>query len=243
MRMTRLVVSFNRHFFALALLACAAGLGLIAVLDSPPLQVLVALGIGLAVYFMVASVVASYFIYDASDLYKMKSWPARCLPKPPGDGVVVHAGFDPASPAVQARFPRMRLRVFDFFDPRQTTEASIQRAHRLTPSASSEQISASSWPVPTASQDVVFALSAAHELREAEERAAFFREAKRVLRAEGRVIVIEQLRGLANFACFGLAAFHFMSRRTWLKSFTQAKLTILDEFRITPFMRAFLLRS
>jgi hypothetical protein len=243
MRMTRLVVSFNRHFFALALLACAVGLGLIAVLESLPLRVIVSLGVGLAVYFMVASVVASYFIYDASDLYKMKNWPARCLQRSPEDGVVLHAGFDPASPAVQARFPRMRLRVLDFFDPRQTTEVSIQRAHRLNASTSSEQISASSWPVPTASQDVVFALSAAHELRRAKERAAFFREAKRVLKAEGRVIVIEQLRDLANFACFGLAAFHFLSRRTWLESFTQAGLAVADEFRITPFMRAFVIRA
>src|SRR5262249_53078745 len=160
-------------------------LGLIAVLDDPPLRVLVSLGVGLAAYFMVASVIASYFIYDASDLYTMKEWPARCLRRAPQDGVVVHAGFDPASPAVAARFPPMRLPVLDFFDPRQTTEASIQRAHRLAPpSASSERISASSWPVVTGSQDVVFLLSAAHELRRAEERAAFFREAKRVLGVE-----------------------------------------------------------
>jgi Methyltransferase domain len=244
MRMTGLVVSFNRHFFALALLACGLGLGLIALLDNPSLRLLVSLGIGLAVYFMVASIIASYFIYDASDLYRLTWWPARCLRQPPEDGIVVHAGFDPASPAIEARFPQMRLRILDFFDPRKTTEASIQRAHRLTPpSASSEQISASAWPVVTGSQDVVFALSAAHELRKAEERAAFFREARRVLGAKGRVIVIEQLRDLANFACFGLAAFHFLSRRTWRKSFSQANLTIADEFRITPFMRVFVLQA
>jgi hypothetical protein len=243
MRMTRLVVSFNRHFFALAVLACCAGLGLIAVLDNPALQILVAVGVGLAVYFMVVSVIASYFIYDASDLYRLARWPARCLQKPPDNGVVVHAGFDPASPAIKARFPQMRLRILDFFDPRKTTEASIQRAHRLAPpSASSEPISATSWPVVTGSQDVVFALSAVHELRKAEERAAFFREAKRVLGVNGRVIVIEQLRDFANFACFGLAALHFLSRRTWLNSFSQANLTVADEFRITPFMAVFVLQ-
>jgi len=243
MRMTRLVVSFNRHFFALALLACAGGLGLIAIMDNLPLQILIWSGVGLAVYFMVASVVASYLVYDASDLYKLTWWPARCLHKPPQNGIVVHAGFDPASSAIRARFPQMRLRILGFFDPGKTTEASIQRAHRLRPpSTSSEQISAASWPVPTSSQDVVFALSAAHELRRADERAAFLREAKRVLGVEGKVIVVEQLRDLANFACFGLAAFHFLSHRTWLRSFAQANLAIADEFKITPFMRAFVLR-
>jgi hypothetical protein len=241
--MTKLVVSFNRHFFALALLACAVGLGLLAVLSNPLLRAGIALGVSLAVYFMAASVIASYFIYDASDLYKLSRWPARCLPKPPEEGIVVHAGFDPASPAIRARFPHMRLRILDFFDPRQTTEASIQRAHQLCPpSGLSEPISASAWPVATGTQDVVFALSAAHELRRAEERAAFFREAKRVIGARSKIIVIEQLRDLANYACFGVAALHFLSRRTWMESFAQANLAVVGEFRITPFMRVFVLQ-
>src|SRR5262249_13514381 len=135
-------------------------------------------------------------------------------------------------------------RILDFFDPRKTTEASIRRAHRLNPpTAPEERVAADSWPVKTASQDVVFSLSAAHELRKKEERAAFFHEAGRRLKGGGRLIVIEQLRDLVNFACFGVAAFHFLSRRTWLESFASAKLTLADEFRITPFMRAFVLQK
>jgi SAM-dependent methyltransferase len=241
--MTLLVVSFNRHFFAVAFLAAGMGLALMATLGNPVLQVLVGAGVGLAVYFVVASVIASYLVYDASDLYKLQWWPARSLDKPPEDGIVVHAGFDPASAAIQAKFPRMRLRILDFFDAGKTTEASIQRAHRLNPPAAAEErIAGDSWPVDTASQDVVFALNAAHELRKPEQRTALFREAKRVLKAGGRVIVIEQMRNLVNFACFGVAAFHFLSRRTWLKSFAAADLTLIDEFRITPFLRVFVSR-
>jgi hypothetical protein len=241
--MTKLVVSFNRHFFGLALLASALGIALIALVENPLVRTFFSLGVGLAVYFMVASVVASYFVYDASDLYKLKWWPARCLEKPPDDGIVVHAGFDPASQEIKAKFPQMRLRVLDFFDASKTTEASIQRAHRLNPpSAPEERIPAEAWPVQTASQDVVFALSAAHELRKVEERVAFFREAKRVLKKGGKVIVIEQLRDLFNFVCFGVAAYHFLGRRTWLQSFAGANLTVADEFTITPFMRAFVLQ-
>jgi hypothetical protein len=242
--MTWLVVSFNRHFFALALLACAVGIALAVLVENAFGRAALLLGVSLAAYFMVASVIASYFVYDASDLYRLRWWPARCLEHSPADGIVVHAGFDPASAEIKARFPQMRLRVLDFFDPSKTTEASTQRAHRLNPpSAAEERIAADTWPVATASQDVVFALSAAHELRKADERTAFFREAKRVLRSGGRVIVIEQLRDIFNFACFGVAAFHFLSRKTWLRSFVGASLVVTDEFTITPFMRAFVLQS
>jgi len=243
MRMTKLVVSFNRHFFAIALLACGVSLLLIVVLEHPLLKALLGLAIGLAVYFMVASVVASYVLYDGSDLYRLTWWPLRCLKNAPEDGIVVHAGFDPASPVLRAKFPNMRFRILDFFDARRTTETSIQRAHRLYPPATpQERISAVSWPVDTASQDVVFALSAAHELRKAEERTAFFREARRALKGGGKVIVAEQLRNLVNFVCFGVAALHFLSRRSWLRSFASADLIVIDEFRITPFMRVFVLQ-
>jgi hypothetical protein len=57
------------------------------------------------------------------------------------------------------------------------------------------------------------------------------------------VVVIEQLRNAINFACFGVAAFHFLSRRTWLASFASAGLAVTDEFAITPFMRAFVLQA
>src|SRR5262245_43480540 len=244
MQMTRQVVSFNRHFFAIALAACALGLALIAVVDNSILNLLLSAGIGLALYFVVASVIAAYLVYDASDLYALRWWPARCLKDPPADGILVHAGFDPASPKIKAKFPGMRLRILDFFDARQTTEASIQRVHRLNPpSADEERIRADSWPVASDSQDVVFALSAAPELRKPGDRAAFFRATVRVLKQGGRVVVIEQLRSAVNFACFGVAAFHFLSRRTWLASFASAGLAVTDEFAITPFMRAFVLQA
>jgi hypothetical protein len=57
--MTMLVVSFNRHFFALAVAACVVGVSLILVLENPLFRVPLAVGVGLAAYFMVASVIAS----------------------------------------------------------------------------------------------------------------------------------------------------------------------------------------
>lgn len=242
--MTKLVVSFNRHFFAIAFLACVCAFVLILVLDNMIVRWVLGFGIMLAVHFMVASIVASYFIYDASDLYKLRRWPGRCLEIPPKEGLVLHAGFDPASAEIKTKYPQMHLRVLDFFDADKTTEASIQRARLVNPSFDlEEQTAAECWPVDSASQDVVFALSAAHELRKEEERIGFFREARRVLKSGGKVIVIEQLRDVFNFACFGVAAFHFLSRRTWLRSFAGAELALKDEFTLTPFIRVFVLQA
>jgi hypothetical protein len=243
MRMTKLIVSFNRHFFVLALFACAIGVTLFFWWDQPEWRLLMGLGVGLAVYFMVASVLAAYIAYDVSDLYRLKWWPSRCLPRPPDRGLVLHAGFDPASTLIHSKYPTMEMQVFDFFHDHHTTEASIQRAHRLKPPTQpQEKIASEAWPATTASQAAVFVLNAAHELRTTQERTAFFQEAKRVLRSEGRIIVIEQLRDAVNFACFGPAAFHFFSRQTWLQAFRATKLTVMDEFRISPFLRAFVLR-
>lgn len=244
MRMTKLLVSFNRHFFAIAILASAAGIALFVIFENPFVRAFLAAGVGLAVYFVVASVIAAFCIYDASDLYKLTWWPARCLDRSPEYGVLVHAGFDPTSAKIRANFPQMQLRILDFFDAKTTTEPSIQQAHRLVPpSEPGERIRVDAWPVDSASQDVVFAMTAVHELRGVQERIAFFRETKRIIKRGGKVIVIEQLRSFCNFACFGVAAFHFFSRRTWLEAFAATDLAVSDEFRITPFLRAFVLQS
>ncbi|HEX5445598.1 MAG TPA: methyltransferase domain-containing protein [Pirellulales bacterium] len=240
--MTRLVISFNRHFFYIACAAGAVGAALFLLIHQPLVRWVLGLGIAAAIYFMIASVIASYFNYDYSDLYKLQEWPSKSFPGNPASAVIIHAGFDPASGAFRSRYPQTSVRVLDFFTHEETTEASIQLAHRLNPPTGPQEHTALDvWPVETASQDAVMALSAAHEIRDDGRRVSFFREAKRVLRPGGRVVVIEQLRDIPNFLCFGVAAFHFLSRSTWLRSFRDSGLILEREFAITPFMRAFVL--
>jgi SAM-dependent methyltransferase len=135
--------------------------------------------------------------------------------------------FDAAMPPLASHTMRIGYRMNA---RRQRMQESLQ-----------EHTALDAWPVDTASQDAVLALSAAHEIRNHSRRASFFKEAKRVLRSGGRVVVVEQLRDLPNFLCFGIAAFHFLSRRTWLRSFRDSGLIVEREFAITPFMRAFVL--
>ena len=241
--MTKLVISFNRHFFYIAFGACATGAALIFAIHQPFIRWCIGLGIAAAIYFIIASLIASYLNYDHSDLYKLRDWPTKSFPANLASAVIIHAGFDPASGAFRARFPNACVRVLDFFTPAETTEASIQLAHRLNPPTRPQEHTAlDAWPVDTASQDAVMALSATHEIRDDTRRASFFREAKRIIRPGGRVVVIEQLRDLPNFLCFGAAAFHFLSHRTWLRSFRDGGLVLEREFSITPFVRVFVLR-
>lgn len=242
-RMTKLVISFNRHFFGLAALAIAIGLIMFFLVPVPLVRWAMAIGIATALYFIVGSVIASYFVYDHSDLYKLNIWPGRCFSQLPSSSILIHAGFDPASALLRQKYPDMKVRVLDFFERSETTEASIQRAHQLNaPTEPQESVSSANWPVASHTQDAIFVLSAAHEIRDDAKRAQFFHESKRVLANNGRIVVIEQLRNLPNFLSFGFAAFHFLSRRTWLRSFTGGGLILEKEFSISPWMRVFVLR-
>lgn len=240
--MTKLVVLFNWHFFLIAGLASLVGIAGIILLPVAWIQILLGLGVAAALYFIFVSIIASYFVYDHSDLYQLKWWPSRVIPAGATHAALVHAGFDPASRKLTRQYPQLAWSILDFFDPQTTTETSIRTARKLFPPLDGEQqFKAVQWPLPDSSQDVIFIISAAHEIRDTAERAAFFCEACRVLRPSGRLVVIEQLRDLTNFATFGAAVLHFLSYRTWLASFHAGHLNKVDEFRISPWMKAFVL--
>ena len=240
--MTKLVVVFNWHFFLMAAFACAIGIAGIAFVDIIWIQIVLGLGVAAGIYFMVISIIASYFVYDHSDLYKLNWWPDRVIPEGASSAVLVHAGFDPASRKLTRKYPELNLQILDFFDSDTTTETSIRTARKLFPPLENEtQIKIDVWPLEDGSQDIVFAISAAHEIRNDDERAAFFREANRVLRSGGRLVVIEQLRDWRNFLAFGGAVLHFLSRGTWIRSFTAGGFGTPEEFWISPWMKAFVL--
>jgi SAM-dependent methyltransferase len=241
-RMTKLVVIFNWHFFLIAAFACLLGGIAMQFVPIEWLRVLIGIGIGTGIYFMIVSVIASYFVYDHSDMYQLKWWPNRAVPSQSKDWVLVHAGFDPASRLIADRVPEKNLTILDFYDPKTTTEKSIQNARKLFPPLDGEQqIQVDRWPLSDGSQDMIFLISAAHEIRIHSERKAFFLEANRVLRPGGRVVVIEQLRDFPNFMAFGGAVFHFLSPRTWRNTFQDGNFKVIDEFRLSPWMKAFVL--
>lgn len=195
-----------------------------------------------ALYFLVGSLGVSHWIYDRSQLYRW-SWFERAVQdNRPACIALCHAGFDEVSCALIQRFPNSQWHLLDHFDPSQMTEASIHRARRTyPPPAETLQVAYNRWPQVVASLDVVFAMFAIHELRRPAERAAWFREAADRLNPQGRIVLVEHVRDLANFLAFGPGFLHFHARSTWQRDWQSAGLKLTDEFRITPWVRVFVL--
>ena len=156
--------------------------------------------------------------------------------------IFCHSGFDESSEELHAKLGKVGWLVLDHFDERRMTEGSIRRARRLLPpTAGTLQVPFVEWPVNAESVDVVFGLLAIHELRSEGERAAWFSEARRCLRREGRIVLVEHIRDLANFVAFGPGFLHFHSPASWRRSWERAGLRCRDQFRVTPWVRVFVI--
>jgi SAM-dependent methyltransferase len=199
------------------------------------------LGVGLAIFWLVASILASWYIYDHSPLCRW-AWISPLFQKPPARWANLHAGLDESTPSLRRLFPGTEGGAYDFFDPATMTEPSIRRARALTPPPELPTlVDYAALPFDDDALDAAFLLFAAHEIREATGRARFFGELGRSLRPGGRVIIAEHLRDLPNFAAFGPGFLHFWPRAEWRRLTRGAGLAVASELSITPFVRVFVL--
>ncbi|HEX6462873.1 MAG TPA: methyltransferase domain-containing protein [Vicinamibacterales bacterium] len=237
------IVQFNWPFYAAAV-ATAIGVPSIAARLALiwPIRAVMYAGTVLVVMWIVASVAASWIVYDWSRLMEW-DWMLQALGFSPKSWINLHAGYDPSTPALRKVFKDADGRVFDIFDPKEMTEPSIRQARRLARNAvAADAVDFHHLPVPTGTIDVATLLLSAHELRSEQARSALFTELRRILGPGGRVVVAEHLRDWANFLAFGPGCFHFHSRRTWTRCFSRHRFDIHREFSITPFVRVFVLR-
>jgi SAM-dependent methyltransferase len=227
------IVAYNRTFYAASALAICASA--IAMLWTPPMaRIAIAVFLAAAFYWMVASLLASHWIYDRSSLYSLDWLTVR-----PAYWLSIHAGLDEMSSLIRSKFPECEYRVLDVFDPKEMTEPSIARAREMS---GPDRLQAVSWrrlPAGEAVFDTIFLIFMAHEFRRAEARLVFFGEVARVLAPHGCVVFLEHLRDLPNFLAFGPGFFHFQSRQTWLSTLHAAGFEIVRESKITPFIRVF----
>lgn len=242
-RGVRQIVRFNWPFYGLAAAALAIAPLIIMRVPLPgAARVLLYAATGLAGLWVATSLVASWIVYDRSPLMRW-DWLPRALGFLPGAWINIHAGLDESTPAVRALFGEGHGRVFDMFDPAETTEPSIAKARRLARNTvNAEPVDFHHLPVATGTVEAALLLLSAHELRTDEARRALFTELRRVLGPGGRVVVAEHLRDVANFLAFGPGFLHFHSRRTWTRCFARTRFDIHAEFPITPFVRVFVLR-
>ncbi|MEO8351919.1 MAG: methyltransferase [Chthoniobacteraceae bacterium] len=236
------IARFNWPFYLAAIVVLIGAMGLLLVLPGTTLKILAGAGVAGAAYFIVGSLGVSHLIYDRSDLYRWR-WLERALRGANRERFILcHSGFDECSEVLREMFAATDWQVLDHFDAAQMTEASIRRARRIfPPTPDTLPAPHDRWPGSAVGADVVFGLLAIHEFRSDEERRAWFSEAKRSLHADGRVVIVEHLRDLANFLVFGPGVLHFHSRGSWRRSWERAGLRCIDEFSITPWIRVFVL--
>lgn len=237
----REVIAYNWPLYAGGLSAVAGGLALAPRL--PPLPATLArTGALTAAALLLGSTAACWWVYDHSELYSL-DWLSRLLPDGPRDHLVLSTGLDEISHPLAVRHPGSPQIVVDLYDPALTTEGSIRRARRrVPPRPGTLPGRPSRLPAATGSQDTVFAVFAAHELRRAADREALFAEITRTLRPGGTLVLVEHLRDGSNTAAFGPGAWHFMPRREWLRLADGAGLHTVTETRIAHLVTAFAFR-
>ena len=236
------IAQFNWPFYVMAVAVLIASLAGLFLLPSLPLKLVCGIAFGGAAYFLFGSLGVSHFIYDRSDLYRW-GWLDRALRGTDmRQAIFCHCGFDEALAELRDKFGDVQWQLLDHFDEKQMTEASIRRARAMFPPTPGTLPSRyDAWPVAAESTDAVLGLLAIHELRSEAERSAWFAEARRCLRKRGRVVLAEHLRDTANFLAFGPGFLHFHSPATWRQCWESVGLCCIDEFRVTPFVRIFVL--
>ena len=238
------IVRFNWPFYAAALAVVAIAPVVMPWLPPTPwISIPLYAGTALVAMWLVASLAASWIVYDRSRLMDW-DWILQALGFHPASWINIHAGHDESTPALRALFSDAQGRVFDIYDPAVMTEPSIVRA-RLRAHGELRQDEHADYrrlPLPTGTIDAAMLLLSAHELRSDEARAALFTELRRVLGPGGRIVVAEHLRDWANFLAYGPGVLHFHSRRTWVRCFARHRFDVHREFSITPFVRIFVLR-
>lgn len=233
------ILSFNRHFYVIGLLILALIIAGLTFFQVPPITTWIIVAAFL--YGLITPLLVSAYVYDFSGYYdfnwleelELKSVTAKQIAN-------INAGFDETSFILEKNFPDSDLKVFDFYNAERHTEPAIVRARKVSKVyPNTQQIKYDTIPLTENSTDLVFLLSAAHEIRSYQEKVLFLKECRRICSPNGRVITVEHLRDTPNFFAFSVGFTHFFSRKTWKKAFDEAGFSTFEETKFTPFMSIF----
>jgi len=235
MKITKLVLLFNYKKILLGFLV-AVIFFIVSLQLTTDFNLLLKVFSILIILNIIASIVASYVLYDKSDLYNVEKLNEIAVFKNIENAILIHASFDPLSQKIEEKFPNIRLTTCDIFENRHEHESGIKVSKKVFPPNPKEiKINPSQLPFEDKSQDIVLAITAIHEILDHQQRVLFFKEAKRILKAEGKIILSEQFRDTTNFIFFNIGAFHFLSEKQWKSAISEAGLRIQESSKITPF--------
>lgn len=233
------ILSFNRHFYVYGFIALALLIVSFWIFEWSNLMLWIII-VGF-LYGLLMPLVISAYVYDFSGYYDFK-WLKRLKLTDSEDNQIlnINAGFDETSFIIKNHFPLSDLKVFDFYNSEKHTEPAIIRARKVSlVYPNTEQISSNSFSLKDNSVDLIFLLSAAHEIRSQKEKIEFLKECHRVCKPDASIIMIEHLRDFPNFLAFTIGFTHFFSRKTWKNAFKDAGFNTFTEQKFTPFMSVF----
>jgi len=233
------ILSFNRHFYLI-------GLGALAILlishylGKWP-DILFWILVASFLYGLIMPLLVSAYVYDFSRYYELHWMEGLVKEEEKVESIVnINAGFDETSFIIKNKFPDAHLKAFDFYNAKQYTEPAIKRARKVSlVYPNTQQIPSDSIPLEDHSVNIVFLLSAVHEIRSHKEKVLFLKECHRICEADGQVIMVEHLRDFSNFLAFSVGFTHFFSRSVWKNAFERAGFTSFQETKFTPFMSIF----
>lgn len=233
------ILSFNRHFYVIGLGALTLLFATQYLAEWPHLLFWGIVSIFL--YGLLMPLVVSAYVYDFSGYYQFR-WLIKFIRDQERIKLVanINAGFDETSFIIREKFPRSDLKVFDFYDAERHTEPAIKRARKVSLTyPNTQQIASNSIPLRDSKVDIVFLLSAVHEIRSHAEKVSFLKECHRICKHDGKVIMVEHLRDFPNFLAFSVGFTHFFSRSAWHRAFQDAGFSTFRETKFTPFMSVF----
>ena len=234
------IVRFNWHLYLIAL-GLVLFLFFVAIHFETPFQTII-YSIGLLIFVTTfVSLLASFYVYDVSELYKL-DW----IEKNNQEKIIINinAGFDETSQLLQDKFNNADLIALDFYNPEKHTEVSIKRARKAYPPfPNTKQIETTNLKLENDSADKIIVIFSAHEIRDTNERILFFKELHRIIKPTGEIYVTEHLRDIPNFLVYNIGCFHFYSKESWQKTFQDANLTIAKEAKLNPFVSTFILEK
>jgi SAM-dependent methyltransferase len=236
------IIRFNWHFYLLAgiliLLLFLFGKFLAGPFDIFTYALCLLITASVAI-----SILVSLYVYDLSGLYRL-DWLNDIITDPALRIININAGFDETSAILRKKYSLTALTTFDFYDPVKHTEVSIRRARKAYPLfENTKSVNTSALPLPAEYADMILIAFSAHEIRNDQERVAFFKEVRRVLADQGTIVVVEHLRDVWNFLAYNFGFFHFFSRRKWNHSFKHGSLKVVAEHKKTPFVTIFILKK
>jgi SAM-dependent methyltransferase len=233
------ILSFNRHFYVFGLLTLALLFASRLFIEWP--NYVFWLIIAAFIYGLIMPLIVSAYVYDFSGYYNFH-WLTKLVSNAERINLIanINAGFDETSFIIKDKFPGSDIKVFDFYNAKVHTEPAIIRARKVSlVYPNTRSITSCEIPLNDEAVDIVFLLSAVHEIRSHDEKIQFLKECYRICKPNGKVIMVEHLRDFPNFLAFSVGFTHFFSRAVWKNAFQRAGFTSFHETKFTPFMSIF----